>query len=149
MSNIIRIPNIDKYRQEIVNNELILTPIKNYINEKHLTNMNLANSKIINCIITDNNDEIVSYSIKWFRIILDIYKSLSASTILQNTTFNIKLTNECGNKGYRWCPDINMSVQAKDANDTLKEILKMVSINKYKIDIEIKLFNEEIINFKK
>lgn len=41
-----------------------------------------------------------------------------------------------------------MSVQGKDANGTLKEIIKMVNMNNYKIDIQIKLINEEIINYK-
>jgi hypothetical protein len=72
---------------------------------------------------------------------------MAASTILQNTTFNIKLTNENGNKGYEWCPEINMSIQRKDANGTLKEIIKMIKINNYKIDIGIKLSSNEMIKY--
>ena len=63
---------------------------------------------------------------KYFRILIDIYKSMAASTILQNTNFNIKLTNEKGFKGYIWCPEINMSVQGQNAIGTMKEIIKRI-----------------------
>ena len=104
---------------------------------------------IINyCIIKNNEEEVISKSNKYSSILIDIYKSLSASFILQNTTFNIKLTNEKGQKGYIWYPEINMSVQLKDANGTLKEIMNMINKNNYKIDIGIILENEELINYK-
>ena len=73
---------------------------------------------------------------------------MPASFILQNTTFNIKLTNENGHKGYHFYSEINMSVQAKDANGTFKEIIKMINLNSYKIDIGIELSNKEKINYK-
>jgi len=147
MSDIIRISNISDYQQEIIDNELILTPIYNYIDENELYSKDLNNSIIESCLILDN-DEIISNSIKYFRILIDIYKSMAASTILQNTKFNIKLTNENGFKGYAWCPEINMSVQRQDAIGTIKEIIKMIKINKYKINICIKLITNEKIKFK-
>ena len=148
MNNIIRIPNINNYRQSIIDNELILTPIYNYISIDVLLDLNLTNSRINYCIITDIEEEIISNSNRYFRILIDIYKSLSASFILQNTTFNIKLTNEDGNKGYNWCPEINMSVQGKNSNGTLKEIIKMITLNNYKIDIEIELADGTKNNYK-
>ena len=150
MNNIIRIPNIDNYHQAIINNELVLTPIYNYITLDELLDKNLTNSKINYCIITDTNtdNEVISNSIKYSKILIDIYKYLPASFILQNTTFNIKLTNENGNRGYTWYSEINMSVQGKDSNGTFKEIIKMINLNNYKIDIEIELSNGESINYK-
>ena len=150
MNNIIRIPNIDNYHQAIINNELVLTPIYNYITLDELLHKNLTNSKINYCIITDTNtdNEVISNSIKYSNILIDIYKYLPASFILQNTTFNIKLTNENGNRGYTWYSEINMSVQGKDSNGTFKEIIKMINLNNYKIDIEIELSNGESINYK-
>ena len=41
-----------------------------------------------------------------------------------------------------------MSVQGKCSKGTLKEIIKMINVNNYKIDIQIKLINDEIINYK-
>jgi hypothetical protein len=150
MNNIIRIPNINNYHQAIINNELVLTPIYNYITLDELLDKNLTNSKINYCIITDTNtdNEIISNSIKYSKILIDIYKYLPASFILQNTTFNIKLTNENGNRGYTWYSEINMSVQGKDSNGTFKEIIKMINPNNYKIDIGIELSNGEKINYK-
>ena len=150
MNNIIRIPNINNYHQAIINNELVLTPIYNYITLDELFDKNLSNSKINYCIITDINadNEIISNSIKYNRILIDIYKYLPASFILQNTTFNIKLTNENGNRGYHFYSEINMSVQNKDSNGTFKEIIKMINLNNYKIDIGIELSNNEKINYK-
>jgi hypothetical protein len=132
MNNIIRIPNINNYHQAIINNELVLTPIYNYITLDELLDKNLINSKINYCIITDTDadNEVISNSIKYSKILIDIYKYLPASFILQNTTFNIKLTNENGNKGYHFYSEINMSVQNKDSNGTFKEIIRMIIIIK-------------------
>jgi hypothetical protein len=150
MNNIIRIPNINNYHQAIINNELVLTPIYNYITLDELFDKNLTNSKINYCIITDINADntVISNSNKYNRILIDIYKYLPASFILQNTTFNIKLTNENGNRGYHFYSEINMSVQNKDSNGTFKEIIKMINLNNYKIDIGIELSNNEKINYK-
>ena len=68
--------------------------------------------------------------------------------ILQTTTFNFKLTNENGEKGYKWCDDINMSFQDKDANGTLKEILNMIKVNKLTIKLSIKLETGRIVHLK-
>ena len=151
MNNIIRIPNINNYHQAIINNELVLTPIYNYITIDELLDKNLTDSTINYCIITDidaDNEVISSNSKKYKKILIDIYKYLPASFILQNTTFNIKLTNENGNRGYIWCPEINMSVQNKNSNETFKEIIKMITLNNYKIDIGIELSNNTKINYK-
>jgi hypothetical protein len=68
--------------------------------------------------------------------------------IFQNTTFNFKLSNENGLKGYNWSPEINMSFQNKDSNNTIKEIINMVKINKYNINICIRLESDKTILFK-
>lgn len=150
MDNIIIISNINNYSQAIINNELILTRVYNYITLNELLDIDLTNSKINYCIITDEKEEeiISQTSKKYHRILIDIYISLPASFILPNTTFNIKLTNENGNKGYIWHPELNMSIQRKDSNGTIKEIIKMISKNNYNIDIEIELSNGKKINYK-
>jgi len=151
MNNIIRIPNISNYQHQIINNELVLTPISIFrlISLDELVNINLTNSNIIDCIITDNDNEIVPLLNNTYRrILISIYRTLPASFILQNTTFNIKLTNESGYRGYTWHPEINMSIQGKDSNGTFKEIIRMINLNNYKIDIKIDLFNNEKINYR-
>ena len=78
----------------------------------------------------------------------DIWISMPAQKILQTTTFNMKLTNENGLNGYKWCPKLNLSIQNKDANYTIKEILNMIKVNNYSIKITIQLETNTIIKFK-
>ena len=78
-------------------------------------------------------------------ILIYIYKSLPHQYILQNTTFNIKLTNEYDD--YVYYPEINMSIQHKNANETIKEIINMIVMNTYSLDIRFKLETGEIVNY--
>ena len=147
MSEIIRIPNIENYNQEIINGELILTPKKVYISEDALNNTDIRFSNILECIIK-KGDEVISSNRKKYRpILIDVWRHIPTRRILQTTTFNFKLTNESID-GYNWCPDINMSFQSKDAKNTLKEIIEMVKENELNINLSIKLQTGNIIYFK-
>ena len=53
---------------------------------------------------------------------------------------NIKLTHENGKKGYSLYPELNLLIQDKDANGTLKEIINLVKINNW-------LETNELINY--
>ena len=87
MNDIIQIPNINNYKQEIINNTLILTPIYINVNETELISKEFNNSKINYCIIKDNNDDIVSNDKnKWFPILKDIYINCCVNYI---TKYNI------------------------------------------------------------
>jgi len=147
MVDIIRIPNISRYTQEIINDELILTPKKICIEEEDLNKLCLKSSKINNCTVIYNVD-IISNKNRYRSILNDIWKSMPAQKILQNTTFNCKLTDEKGLNGYNWNKDLNMSIQGKDANSTMFEVIKMVKLNKYGLDISITLKEGETIYFK-
>lgn len=147
MGEIIRIPNIDQYTQEIKNGELILRPKKKYITENDLNMTLITNSKIKECLIKNGN-KIITIKKKYRRILIDIWKSMPTQKILQTTTFNFKLTKEIGKRGYKWCDDIQMSFQDKDARGTLKEIINMVKVNNLTINLSIKLHTGRIINFK-
>ena len=68
--------------------------------------------------------------------------------ILQTTTFNMKLTNENGFDGYKWCSKLNLCIQNKDAKYTMREILNMIKVNNYSIKITIQLETNAIIKFK-
>lgn len=144
--NIIRIPNIDTYTQEMIQNELILTPKENYITETELYMLDMKYSKITNCIVTDRLHEI-STQTKYQSILTDIWKSMPSQKILQTTTCNLKLTNENGINGYTWCEPIHMSFQRKDAKGTLREIVNMVRVNHYTIHISILLSTGREIHF--
>ena len=147
MTEIIRIPNIEKYTQEIINGELILTPKENYITEDELNRSILNSSKILNCIVK-NGEEIISNKTKYRSILTDLWKSMPTQKILQTTTFNMKLTYEDGIDGYQWSPELKMSIQNKDAKYTMKEVLNMIKINDYSIQISIRLGTGQTINYK-
>ena len=112
MTEIIRIPNIQNYTQEIINGELVLTPRENYITENEMNMCNFTNSSIIKCLIKRQGENI-STKTRYQSILTDIWKSIPAQIIVQNTYFNVKLTNENGALGYNWCNDIGMSFQGK------------------------------------
>jgi hypothetical protein len=147
MTEVIRIPNIENYTQEIINGELILTPKKQYITENELNMTDFISSTIEECVIK-KEEEIISIHKKYRSILIDIWKSMPTQKILQTTTFNFKLTDENGEKGYNWCDDIHMSFQSKNATGTLKEILNMVKVNNFRINLTIKLDTGRIIHFK-
>ena len=147
MSDIIRIPNISKYSQEIINDILILTPKKIYVNESDLKQYCLTSSKINTCIVKNNNI-IISNQRRYRSILNDIWKTMPAQKILQNTTFNIKLTDEKSLNGYDWNKDLKMSIQGRNANLTMIEIIKMVKLNRYSLDMSIQLKEGKEIYFK-
>jgi|SaaInlV_125m_DNA_1040241.scaffolds.fasta_scaffold42800_3 hypothetical protein len=147
MTELIRIPNIEKYTQEIINGELILTPKKQYITENELNMTQIAYSAIEKCIIKKEG-VIISTNNNYRSVLIDVWKSMPTQKILQTTTFNFKLTKETGEKGYNWCDVINMSFQNKDATGSLKEIVNMVKVNNLTIDLSIKLETGGIVNFK-
>jgi len=136
MEGVIRIPNIETYGQEIINDTLILTPKKIYIDEFEFMRLSFKGSTILSCLVKEN-DCIISDKKRYLKILVDIWKTMPAQKILQNTGFNFKLTDEKGEKGFKWYPDINMSFQGKNSPGTIKEIIKMIHLNKYKIDISI------------
>jgi hypothetical protein len=148
---IITIQNINNYDQEIIDGNLILTPKKSYIEEYEFMRLPFKKSIILNCLIKgqiDKEEIIISEKKKYKPILVDIWKSMPTQKILQNTTFNFKLTDEKGEKGYYWCNDINMSFQCKDAEWSIKEIIKMIHLNKYKLDISIQTEENNIYHFK-
>ena len=153
MSDVIRVANIENYRIEFINGDLILTPKQSYITQEELTQELLATSTINECIIinTQNDETISTFQKSYQSILINIWKSMPAQKILQTTSFNIKLTNENDENyvnGYKWYPEINMSVQAKDQYETLKEIIKLVKINNYSLNLSLKLSNNNIVSFK-
>ena len=147
MTELIRIPNIENYTQEIINGELILTPKKQYMTEIEFNIMQFTHSTIEECLIKQE-DKHISTNTSYRSVLVDIWKSIPTQKILQTTTFNFKLTNENGIKGYKWCEEILMSFQNKDASGTLKEIIHMVKVNNLTIELSIKLETGRIVLFK-
>lgn len=151
MTDIIRIPNIENYTQEIINGELILTPknIDIFINEENFKKIDFSHAKIIECNIYYDKNIICSNKRNWRSILINVWKSMPTQKILQNTTFNFKLEKMSGSLGYHWCPIINMSFQNKDSRGCIEELITMLNLNKYNMYIKIELKDGTIINFNK
>jgi len=147
MSEQIRIPNIENYTKEIIDGELVLTPKIIYTTINELNMIDITHSTIEECIIK-KGEENISTNTNYRSVLIDIWEDMPTQKIFQNTTFNFKLTDENGKKGYYWCKPIKMSFQTKDAKGTLKEILHMVGVNKLTIKLTIKLKTGRIIYFR-
>ena len=153
MTSQIKISNIENYTMDCINGDLILTPKcthdaeDDYVSEDEILKMDLTNSKILECNIKHRNVSI-SCKTKYKRVLTDIWCITPVQKILQNTTFNIKLTDENTLNGFIWDKKLNMSVQNKNASLTFKEIINMVNVNNCTIKISIKLETNKIIHFK-
>ena len=143
---VIRIPNIANYTQEEIDGDLILTPKRIYITEDEIASTNVTKSTIMDCVVM-NNSEIISQKKKYRGILTDIWKTMPLPKMSKNTSFNYKQKDKKGEKGYKWCPDLHMSFQDKDANGTLQEIITMINVNNYNIKMTIKLSEGEIVCF--
>lgn len=148
VSGVIRVPNVANYRQETINGALVLIPLKKYITTAEFRQLNFGHSTIIECVVKNNTGQLISNKTKYLGILVDIWKSIPAQKVLQNTSFNIKLTDEKGVKGYNWQPEILMSVQGKAAHETCLEILNFITICSYSMEITIQLQTGQVINYK-
>jgi len=88
-------------------------------------NKNLRHSIIISCIIKDNYDKVIinhKNLISYHKILLDLYEIF----------------------------DIDLDLNKKNSNSKIimKEIIKIIKRNDYKIDIHIRLKYGELINYK-
>lgn len=107
-----------------------------------------THSNIEYCIIKNINDEIISNNNKYMKIFIDIIKSINIQQFLEITTFKIKCC-KYNIEGYKWYPDINLSIQRKQASSTAKEIIKMCYIFNLSIHCKIKLKTGKIIQYGK
>jgi len=104
-------------------------------------------SIIEECKILNKKGDIVSQNSVFRGVLIDIWKTMEKQKILENTTFKFKNGNKRGVKGYNWCEGINMSFQNKDAIGTLREILHLVKLNDFTIDLTIRLKSDETVKF--
>lgn len=110
-------------------------------NNKLLDN-NFSFSSIIYCKINDNIINKKSYN----NILFEIYKLLNKEIIINNTLMNI-YNSKIINKGFKYLENHDISIQSKDSNNTLKEIINQCENNNIFINLIIKLKDEQIIEF--
>jgi hypothetical protein len=146
----IQIPNIDLYTFEFTNNTLFLTPKTRRLTYDEIMAMSFAHSKIVRCTIqtiTNANeaDTVSSMRTRYRSVLIDIYTSLSWSELKAQTRFKVLAGNMYGVNGYQWCKELDASVQNKSATDTLREIVRLVRINKYSLDMMVELPGGETV----
>lgn len=142
MENTITIENIQEYTHQIINGNLVITRIIPFVDEIILFTKNLLGSTIIECKINNSNKEIKKYK----KLLIHLYSIIDIETILQNTILNIS-QQEIYDKGFKYYNHLGLSIQGNDARRTLKEIINIIKIKKFSMDLKIKLKNDEIIRF--
>jgi hypothetical protein len=126
------------------NEEITIDEIVNYLTEEDLFTNIIEFSKIKKCKI--NNEDI---TMSRYKTILNyIYDKMDRKTIIKNTKLNCK-EEETNCKGFKYYDKFKFSIQGTDAKTTLSEIINMIKVNKWNMQIQIELkTNNEIINFK-
>ena len=147
MSEIITIPNIENYTQQVVGGALILVPkpVIKYISKPTLPNIDFNKSTINKCTIKTGSDTISS-SRDYEQILIDIWQRHSAMTTIYNSAeynFNIFPTGK-----RKWCSEIGMAFEPRSNTENMIEIAKLVDIYKYSIYISITLANGNNVNYK-
>lgn len=140
------INNISRYNFQIINNTLHLTPLSEYLKDYEVYRYELKKSEILEARI---NDEIIK-SPSYYKILKLIWKEIPANIILQNTIFNFKLSMDSikGDDSYVWNDDLKLAFQTRNVNHAFKEIVNMCKINKFTIELKIKLKDNNIILYK-
>jgi len=114
------------------------------ISKEDLMKKDLAHSKIVYSRI--NNFDIYKFNLSYKGVLKILYGMIPKETILEHTKFNIKKF-KFNDNGYKWDEDLVLSIQGKDAKNTLAEILMFTEIQKFNMYIMIELENEEIIEY--
>lgn len=161
------IPCIERYTMEIKNGSLYLvlkqqTPdIKteenslskeeNSLSKEEFLSKDFSNSTVLECQIQNDKNEILHYkNLKYINILKCIWYNIDdrfeKSFFKNNTTFNCSMTNI--GKGYKYDETLNLYIQSKCANGTIKEIIHMITILKFHINISIKLNDDSTIYYK-
>ena len=140
------IENISKYSLEFTNDSLVLTSKNIEITKDELLKNDFKGSKIISAKIKKGN-VLISDKLRYRSILIDIWKTMDAQTILETTTFNVK-TEKDNENGYSWIEELGISFQSRDAKLTLKEILNQIEVNGLSIEIDILLNNCETLKYK-
>ena len=109
----------------------------------------LCKSKILKCKIVNKENKIISFAIKYRKILIDIWKSENnkEDIINKNKLFKFLDAEETDKTYYNYCKEIDLWFRNCDSNKSFKQILLNIKKNDYKIDISIKLNNDRIINY--
>jgi hypothetical protein len=115
-----------------------------HINEYALFQKELTHSSILECKINGRNVHVKKYK----KLLICLYYTTEREDIMSNTTLNI--TQEKRNiKGFKYYDQLGISIQSADARRTLKEIINIIKLKGWTMELTIKLSkNDELVHFK-
>jgi len=142
-NNTITIPNIQDYTQQIVDGSLVLRRRIPIVDEGTLFKKNVLGSKIQECKI---NNIIYDVKGKYKKLLMHLYSDTDRNTILQNTTLNVSEQPQ-HDKGFKYYNHLHLSIQNAEARRTLKEIINITKIKNVRLELTIKLENDELVCF--
>jgi hypothetical protein len=142
MANTITIPDIQEYTQQILDGALVLTRINPFVDEATLFRKDLRGSSIEDCKINNVIRPIRKYN----TLLIELYSTTNVQTILQNTILNISQEQK-NEQGFKYYSNLGLSIQGAESKRTLREIIKIVRIKNYSMELKIKLKNDEIVRF--
>ena len=133
--------------------------IRNFNNIKELLKVNYINSTPISISIIDTPTNIeIAHSDKYAFIFKNILthivsemqtmynNTLTKREIINLTEFNcLTNVNLTENHGYHYVASLGLYIQSKDANGTMKEIIRLADRYQYKLRVVIRLHNGTII----
>lgn len=142
MSNTIVIDNIQEFTQEVVNGGLVLTRIVPFLDEATLFQRDLRGSTIIGCKFNGLQVNLTKY----MKILVFIYSTIDKETILQHSILNV-IQAEIRVRGFKYYNQWDVSIQRVEAKKTMKEIINIVKIKSYRLELKIKLKTGEVVGF--
>jgi hypothetical protein len=136
------ISNIANYNISFYNGNMILKKIPKKINLDDIKKYDFKRSNIIEIYIDNKKIDLCKYK----QIIKYLYEKINNINLIKtNTLLNIK-DGKFTTDGYNYLDKLGISVQGIDSNKAIKEILNISNICNIKLNIKIRLENNEIIN---
>lgn len=142
MSNTIVIDNIEEFTQQLVNGGLVLTRIVPFLDEATLFQRTLRGSTIIGCKFNGVQIDVKKY----MKLLVFIYSTIDKETIVQHSILNV-VQAEIRVRGFIYYNQWEVSIQGADARKTLKEIINIVKVKSYQLELKIKLKTGELVGF--
>jgi hypothetical protein len=136
---------------------IFVQSVNNTLNYNLFKNTNFYHSKIIHITIKDINNNVISKDKNKFQTVLkDIWSTMRKEFLLENTSYNMREIDENNihdlNENYRIIINSNsnswrLSTIGKDAKGAIKEIINMIKVNNYSIEMYLKLRNNNIFYY--
>lgn len=140
--NKIVIENIEEFKQQIINDNLVLTRIYPFINEITLFEKDLEQSFILKCFINGVKININDYK----NLLVILYYIIDKKIILKNSILTPQEQINY-NDNFDYYSNLCLSIQNSNFKKLLKEIINISRISRFKIELKIRLKNNEIFYF--